>query len=128
MRHAKHAKFWKQERDDAIATKCTDDIFAELESTFSDEVCDHFYSVVSVYVKLDSEAAEKYWSEQFFESMGGKNHVICACRGCPLIPTNKTTKAKLKCNAVSRSSEAEGIAEARGRCSRVEAFVCSNPL
>ena len=42
MRHAKHAKFWKQERDDAIATKCTDDIFAELESKFSDEVCDHF--------------------------------------------------------------------------------------
>ena len=125
MRHAKHTNFWKQERHDAIATKYIEDV---MESTFSDEACDYFYSVVSVYVKLESEAAEKHWNNNFFESMGGKTHVRCACRGCPLIPTNKTKTAKLKCNAVRRNDEVEGTLEARGRCSRVEAFVCSNPL
>ena len=49
MRHEKHAKFWKQEKDDLIATKCITSVCSEMAHSFSED--DYFYSVVSVYVK-----------------------------------------------------------------------------
>ena len=77
MRHAGHKKFWKEERGDLITTKCVSDVWQELAHTISND--DYFHSVVSVYVKHGTDDVEKDWDELFFESMGGKGHVRCAC-------------------------------------------------
>ena len=127
MRHANHSKFWKQERGDCIATKCTNDLFDVLGNSFSET--DYLYSVVSVYVVRGRDCLEKNWEKIFFESMGGKSHVMCKCRMCPFIPTNKAVKAKLNCNArVLTPTAASTDNNSTNTCERKEAFVCSNPL
>jgi hypothetical protein len=127
MRHPGHDCFWKQERDDAIATKCAAgaNIFQELQQTY-DSKC-YFYSVVSVYVRRESDKVEIEWEKKFFESMGGKAHVICQCRRTPFIPTNHAPKNKLPCN-FSHYIGADGVKVRHNECNRVESVTCSNPL
>ena len=61
--------------------------------------------------------------------MGGKGHVRCACRMCPLVPTTKSVGAKRKCNArVDVNGLGRLNEDAGSPCERLEAFVCSNPL
>ena len=127
MRHANHEKFWKEERGDSITTQCISDVYEELAHTVSEN--DFFYSVVGVYVKCGTDAMEKDWDKLFFESMGGKSHVLCACRMCPLVPTNRSVGAKRKCNARVDTTGLGSLDEDAGSlCQRLEAYVCSNPL
>ena len=61
--------------------------------------------------------------------MGGKSHVRCQCRMYPLIPTNKSKTAKMKCNVtyfIHRNDTC--IQNTHHYCKRVESFVCSNPF
>ena len=78
-----------------------------------------FLSVVGMYVLMNGES-------KFFESMGGKSHIVCQCRGLPLIPSHRPATIKLKCNMMYYVDQYGVQHEIENECSRKESFVCSN--
>ena len=50
-----------------------------------------------MYIRKGCNEVDPKWSENFFKSMGGKDHICCQCREFPLLPTNKSLKKKSWC-------------------------------
>ena len=66
--------WWKQERNEKIATQCKNDdnIFHDIQAWFGDI---YFLQYIQVYVRIGEDECDKRWRMKLFESFGGKTHI-----------------------------------------------------
>ena len=126
MRHGNgFNSWWKQERNESIVTKCSDDtnVFLGMEDTNDDLF---FLQYIQVYIKKHDDEGIEGWRMKLFESFGGKTHVRCECCQFPLIPSYRSSKNKLKCNINLHINEDGTRHQCDNLCTKKESYVCSN--
>ena len=109
VRNSKLDKWYKQERQDHLYTKCNPDSdpFHTIESHGND---DDYFPSVFVYVRDQYDENHINYQDKFIESMGGRSHVKCGCNNYPLLPSPRNRQDRLSCM----------------KCHRKESVTCSN--